>query len=175
LEVVVKDESDVNPAKETQGASEIPGEVTTTDSSSEPMSSQRQEDANAETGIVVCKGQKPDGTPCSVAPLPGANFCFFHAPELHARRREAQALGGRQNRATTLSEDVPDVKIRERRDVARLLADTINDVRKGRVDPRIATAIGYLGNILISIVKEDELEKRIEQLEATSRFERIRR
>jgi hypothetical protein len=94
---------------------------------------------------------------------------------LATKRREAQSLGGRQNRAATLSEDVPDVKIRERRDVARLLAATINDVRKGRVDPRIATTIGYLGNILISIVKEDELEKRIEQLEAISQPGRIRR
>jgi hypothetical protein len=79
------------------------------------------------------------------------------------------------NRMKTLGEDVSDVEIGGREDVARLLVETINDVRKGRVDPRIATTTGYLANVLMSIMKQDELEKRIQQLEAISQPGRVRR
>ena len=32
-----------------------------------------------------------------------------------------------------------------------LLATTINDVRRGRLDPRIANAVGYLAGVLLRL------------------------
>lgn len=166
----MNDKSDLNPEQGTQRSSQITSEVVP-DHSIGPVSSHKQEDAHVAT---TCKAEKADGTRCSAAALPGSEVCYFHDPTLAIKRREAQALGGRQNRVKTLGEDVADVKVRDRRDVAKLLLESINQVRKGTIDPRVATTIGYLANILIGVVKQDELEKRIEELEAISQPRRSR-
>jgi len=113
-----------------------------------------------------CKAEKPDGARCSAAALPKSAFCFFHDPTAAAKRREAQALGGHQNRMKTLDETAPDVKVQDAGDVVTLISETINQVRKGKIDPRVADAVGYLSNILVKAVEQDKLESRIERLEA---------
>ena len=113
-----------------------------------------------------CRAKKPDGSSCQAAALPGSDFCFFHDPDLADERREANAFGGRQNRMKTLDADAPDVKVESCQDIVRLIGETINQVRKGQLDPRVANAIGYLTNVLIKAYEQGDLEKRIEDLEA---------
>jgi hypothetical protein len=114
----------------------------------------------------TCSATKPDGSKCQAAAIPRSQFCFFHDPSKADRRREAQAQGGRQNRIKTLDPSVPDVNLRDGRDATALISQTINQVRRGEIDPRVANSIGYLANILIKSVERSELETRIEQLEA---------
>jgi hypothetical protein len=114
----------------------------------------------------TCKAAKLDGSRCQASALPGAGFCFFHDPSKAAERREAQALGGRQNRMKTLDAGVPAVKIEDCGDVVALISETINQVRRGEIDPRVANAVGYLANVLIKAFEQDELETRVEKLEA---------
>ena len=64
-----------------------------------------------------------------------------------------------------LDADAPDVKVEDCRDVVSLMSETINQVRKGVIDPRVANAVGYLANILIKAMEQGELESRIETLE----------
>jgi hypothetical protein len=116
--------------------------------------------------VSQCKAKKPDGASCQSAALLGSDFCYFHDPAKAAERREAQALGGRQNRMKTLGTAAPDVKVKNCGDVVALLSETINQVRKGVIDPRVANAVGYLANVLIKAFEQDELETRIEKLEA---------
>lgn len=66
----------------------------------------------------------------------------------------------------TLAADAPDVKVADCRDVVILISQTINQVRKGQVDPRVANAVGYLANILIKAVEQGELEGRLAEVEA---------
>lgn len=66
----------------------------------------------------------------------------------------------------TLSADVPDVKVEDCGDVVRLVGATINQVRKGELDPRVANAVGYLANVLLKAVEQSDVEKRIAELEA---------
>jgi hypothetical protein len=66
----------------------------------------------------------------------------------------------------TLPADAPDVKIGDCADVVRLLAETINQVRRGEIDPRVANAVGYLANILLAATGQGELESRIAELES---------
>jgi hypothetical protein len=94
------------------------------------------------------------------------DFCFFHDPSKAERRKEAQAEGGRQNRMKTLEASTPDVKVEDSGDAIALISATINQVRRGLIDPRIANSVGYLANILIRAVDQDKLETRIENLEA---------
>jgi hypothetical protein len=118
------------------------------------------------TTVTRCKAKKPDGTRCNSSVLPGSNFCFFHDPAKAAERRGAQALGGRQNRLKTLYSRASDMKIRDCGDVVTLMSEAINQVRKGAIDPRVANAVGYLVNVVIKALEQDELETRIERLEA---------
>jgi len=75
-------------------------------------------------------------------------------------------LGGSRNRMKTLAPDAPDVTVRNCEDVVRLLAESINQVRKGQLDPRVANAVGYLANVLIRALEQGEVEARLAALEA---------
>jgi hypothetical protein len=50
-------------------------------------------------------------------------------------------------------------------DVCRLLAKTINELRRGEIEESKAGKIGYLCNILIGGLKDSSLEERVEKLE----------
>jgi hypothetical protein len=118
------------------------------------------------TIATPCTARKPDGTGCKSSALPGSNFCFFHDPTKAAERREAQALGGRHHRIKTLDATASDVKVEDFGDVVALISEIINQVRKGVIDPRVANSVGYLANVLIKAFEQNDLEKRIESLEA---------
>jgi hypothetical protein len=115
---------------------------------------------------VSCKALKKDGSRCRATALPESGFCFFHDPAKAAERHAAQSFGGSQNRMKTLGADAPDLKIADCQDVVRLLSETINQVRKGQLDPRVANAVGYLANVLIKSVQQGELESRLAELES---------
>jgi hypothetical protein len=66
----------------------------------------------------------------------------------------------------TLEATAPDVKVEDCGDAIALLVQTINQVRRGEIDPRVANSVGFLANILIRATEQDKLETRIEQLEA---------
>jgi hypothetical protein len=114
----------------------------------------------------TCAATKRDRTACRAAALPGSRFCFFHSPKHAAARRKAQSLGGRGNRMVTLPADAPDVQVEDGADVVKLLGQTINQVRRGEIDPRVANAVGYLANILLAATGQQELESRIAELES---------
>jgi hypothetical protein len=113
-----------------------------------------------------CKAAKPDGSGCQAAALPESEFCFFHDPTKADERRAAQSRGGSQNKLKTLADTLPDVKIADCEDVVEILSETINQVRKGQIDPRVANAVGYLATVLIKAAEQGDLERRISEVEA---------
>src|SRR5580704_4858422 len=113
-----------------------------------------------------CRAVTRGGSKCQVVVLPDSEFCFFHDPSQAAARREAQAEGGRQNRLKTLEATAQDVEIVDSADVIELLIKTINHVRKGQIDPKVANSVGFLANILMKVLEHNHLESRIERLEA---------
>ena len=118
-----------------------------------------------QTAKKSCTATKGNGTTCGAAALPGSQFCFFHDPAKAAARRQAQSAGGLANRMATLPADAPDVKVEDGADVVKLLGATINQVRRGEIDPRVANAVGYLSNIVLTATGQRELESRIAELE----------
>jgi len=50
-------------------------------------------------------------------------------------------------------------------DVRRFLARLINETRDGKVDPSLAGRLGYLLNVLKSVITDSDIEKRVEALE----------
>lgn len=47
------------------------------------------------------------------------------------------------------------------------MAGLVNRTEDGEIEPQIAGKLGYLINILISAIKDSDLEKRIEVLESS--------
>jgi len=78
--------------------------------------------------------------------------CFFHSTdETHIRlRKEGRKRGGMQvqvNNRLTLPKLTPDIHFRSLADVTEMLSQTANQLRKGKLEPRIAGQIGYLCSI----------------------------
>jgi hypothetical protein len=113
-----------------------------------------------------CEGVKPDGDECKARRVAGSSYCFFHDPEKRAERESAQRAGGLKNKVAVLSSTTPDARLLDAKDVVKLLAETINQVRRGEVDPKVANAVGYLGGLLMKAIHETEIESRLATLEA---------
>lgn len=65
-----------------------------------------------------------------------------------------------------LPRTAPDVRLRDARDLVELLAQTINHVLRGEIDPKVANAVGYLGGLLMKALHEAEIENRLAVIEA---------
>jgi hypothetical protein len=115
-----------------------------------------------------CAYRKTDGNPCKAYACGDDQFCFFHSPGSTRERSKAQKAGGttrgRQN-TTPAMIDIRDQPLRDPADICELLSMTINEVRSGKVQPRIATAVGYLANILLGAQEHGRLEDRLSRLE----------
>ena len=111
-----------------------------------------------------CAHVHRSGRPCGGIAIRGSAFCFAHAPEQAEKRAEARRRGGQAGRVATLAES--NLTVRSLGDVVALIELTINDCRAGRVDVRIANAIGVLANTAIRAIERGDLEARLEALEA---------
>lgn len=112
-----------------------------------------------------CKHAKPDGTSCNAFSLSGEDFCFHHSPSRQKERAEARRKGGRaRNRpAVVLPMTTPDAQIENVDGVVSLLGETINQVRRGSLDPKIGHTVGYLSGILLKALEGNELAKQLDE------------
>src|SRR6266566_4843093 len=99
-----------------------------------------------------CHFRKKNGKSCSADAQTGKDLCVFHDPAKAADGRRARRAGGinRSQRATVLPPETPDNPLRSTTDVSTLLSESINQVRRGQLDPRVANAVGYLASILLN-------------------------
>jgi len=93
-----------------------------------------------------CVCRKSNGADCRASALIGRDYCFFHDGESAATRRAAQRRGGENSRRqpVVLNPDTPPVTLNSMQDVLNLIATTIDDVRTGRLDVKVANSVGWL-------------------------------
>jgi hypothetical protein len=117
---------------------------------------------------VPCKSTKVDGNPCKAKARPGSEFCAFHDPAIAAKRAEGRRNGGKQRsrKAVVLPLDTAEVVLKDAAGVTELLGTTINQVRRGELDPKVASCVGYLSNMLMKSLECGDLAKQIEALKA---------
>jgi hypothetical protein len=115
-----------------------------------------------------CQFRKKNGDACGADVQVGKNLCVFHDPERSAEGQKARRAGGlsRTRTASVLAPDTPDHSLLNSQDVANLLGDSINQLRRGQLDPRVANAIGYLTSVLLRALEQGPMEERLAQLEA---------
>jgi hypothetical protein len=113
-----------------------------------------------------CQFTRPGGERCRARARAGRDFCFHHDPASAAERREARAAGGRATGRVlaVLPAAEPDETLKTTADVVRLLGQTINQTRRGELDPKVANAVGYLASALLRAIMPDETARQIDEL-----------
>jgi hypothetical protein len=88
----------------------------------------------------------------------------WHRADDGHRARQAGGVH-RSHSAAVLSSDTPDHPLGDTNQVSVLLADSINRLRRGQLDPRVANSMGYLASVLLKAL-DQRLEDRLAHLEA---------
>lgn len=117
-----------------------------------------------------CTHIKPNKEKCRGYAVSGSKYCFAHDPAQASKRKAAQRKGGEAGRVATLPES--SLSVRNMSEVLELMELTINDVRAGRLDVKVANAIGYLANVSVKVIQQTDIEARLEALESVLEPER---
>jgi len=112
-----------------------------------------------------CEFIKDSGERCKASPVAGSKYCFFHDPDKSEEQKTARQKGGYARRAPRLPKNIPDFEIKGAEEVIHLLSMTINQVRRGDLDPKVANAVGYLSGIILKANEQGEIEKRLKHIE----------
>jgi len=112
-----------------------------------------------------CRFVRSTGERCRAKRVSGSDFCFFHDPAKVSERKAACRKGGHSRKMVTLPKETVEFEIKKANDVVRLLSVTINQVRKGEIDPRVANAVGYLSGIILKAREQGDIDQRLKQIE----------
>ncbi len=116
---------------------------------------------------MQCTYKKRDGKGCGAPALTDKSYCA-----LHAEPGRAAALGskGGRRRAVFSPGDLRDFAApKTAADLRDLLAESIIEIRAGKLDPRVANALGYLGASYLRALEVSDVESRLDALELTQR------
>ena len=112
-----------------------------------------------------CRFIKTDKQKCKAWAMTDNEFCYLHNPDIsEAEKKEIQSKGGQANKIKVL-EPLEPITLKRGDDVILLLEDTINKVRAGKMDLRVANCMGYLAGHLIKAIEITKLENRVEIIE----------
>ena len=114
---------------------------------------------------IKCQFIKQDGNKCQADVMKDSNYCYLHNPDISdEEKRQNQARGGKGN-LIKINNPLPPVIINNPHDVVNFLTETINLVRSGELDIRIANALAYLAGHLIKALEISEVDKRVSTIE----------
>jgi hypothetical protein len=112
---------------------------------------------------MKCKYIKENKEQCEANSMKNNDYCFTHNPEMEKSRAIAVKKGGEAIRKNYTP--LPSVKIDNTKDITQLLISTINEVRAGNVELRVANCIGYLAGHLIKAFEVSTIEDRLIEIE----------
>jgi hypothetical protein len=118
--------------------------------------------------VKKCEFRRKDGKSCNANIQVGKSSCVFHDPDKVSEGQRARRAGGlrRSHPAPVLPPDTPDHPLRNTIDISAFLAETINQVRRGVIDPRVANCMGQLASVMLRSLEQGPLEIRMARLEA---------
>lgn len=121
-----------------------------------------------------CKAFTKEGKACQAQAQIGREYCFIHDPEKVEEVKTAQSRGGTSIKTIDPNQyrpwrgsrgDVTVLRSPRPQDVVNLLADTIDEVKTGQIDPRVANAVGYLAGILVKALEVEAIDDRLTAIE----------
>lgn len=129
--------------------------------------------------MTTCKATKADGSPCTAKAIQGGDFCFFHDPDKKDEAKIAQSKGG-QSKAVLwtvkpwrgLEGETTIMRAPAPEEIINLLADTIDEVKTGKIDPKVSNAVGYLAGVMLKAMQYEALEERLQAIEEALQMRR---
>ena len=116
-----------------------------------------------------CQAKTKASRQCAAPAVRGSAFCALHSDPNRAAGLGRK--GGARNRKVYDGE-VREVSVPESAgDVKRMLAETMAEIRAGRMDPKLGSTLGYLGTALLRAFELAEIEQRLERLEQRDELE----
>lgn len=112
---------------------------------------------------MTCQFVKSSGERCNAKALAQHVFCFSHEPSAAEQKHEAVLKGGQALKRHTHC--LPPVRLETIEDAKGLIAMTINEVRGGEIDIKVANCIGFLTNHFVRAYELSDLQKRIDIVE----------
>ncbi|MEK7537261.1 MAG: hypothetical protein AAB584_02350 [Patescibacteria group bacterium] len=112
-----------------------------------------------------CQFIKTDGEKCEAWAMTNNDFCFSHNPEMDEAKKESVIRGGQSPKKNF--NPLPPVKVKDSKDVVKLVSQVINEVRQGIIDIRVANCLFYGSGMLIKALEIADLEDRVGKLEET--------
>ena len=109
-----------------------------------------------------CGGTNRDGSPCSARARPGRPFCPWHDPELAEQRAEWRTKGGAGRSAHNRARKALP---RDLQGLQATLYTAVEDLQKGELDPRQATALATLARAICTVAEYGDLAQRLAALE----------
>ncbi len=111
---------------------------------------------------MQCDHKKRDGKRCGARALKNETHC-----SLHAEPGRAAALGskGGRRRAYRPGDLREFAAPKTAADLRDLLAESMIEIRGGKLDPRVANALGYLGASYLRALEASDVESRLGALE----------
>ena len=110
-----------------------------------------------------CSYIKNDGEQCKAKPVRGTRYCFSHNPDKKIEKHLAVVKGGLNSRKVNL--DLAPLSIKDPKEVATLLEQTINGVRSGEIPTNIANTIGYLAGHTLKAIELAKYADKVESVE----------
>ena len=112
--------------------------------------------------LAQCKATTSSGERCKAKPHK-EGLCFFHSDPKKAA--ELGRKGGRR-RAVYSPDGLKEFAApRSAADLRDLLAQSIIEIRTGKLDPKLANSISYLGAGFLRALEVSDLETRLQTLE----------
>ncbi len=97
--------------------------------------------------------------------MQGDEYCYLHNPSVSdEEKHDARSRGGKENQITVISPQPP-LKLTSAKDAIVLLEETINGVRAGKLDVKIANCLGFLTDKLLKAYEVAELSDKVEIME----------
>ena len=112
---------------------------------------------------MQCQKNKQDGAQCRARARSGHKYCALHAEP--GKAAELGSKGGRR-RAVYSPDGLKEFAApRTAADLRDLLAQSIIEIRAGKLDPKLANSISYLGAGFLRAFEVADIQARLEELE----------
>jgi len=119
-----------------------------------PMPLKRQPAANGK-----CQAKTKAGRSCAAPAIRGSRFCALHSDP--NRAAELGRRGGGKHKHVYESDAKEVAAPQNAADVKAFLAETMAEIRGGRMDPKVGTTLGYLGTSLLKAIETSDIEQRL--------------
>jgi general stress protein YciG len=118
--------------------------------------------------LAQCKATISSGKRCRAKPHKNG-LCFFHSDPQKAA--ELGRKGGKGNRRTFEAPVAHVTAPESAGDVKRMLAESMAEVRTGKMDPKLGTTLAYIGASLLKAIEVADVDGRLKKLELTTEVE----